>query len=107
MSADNDQAYKEGWALKGAKKAERFSDAQKSYLEAKFNIGQGTGKKLDPDVVTKEKQRARGPNGERLFAVTEFLSTPQLSPFFSRLAAKAGQQEVQVTEQDVRKMCSR
>ena len=35
-----------------------------------------------------------GPNGERLFA-------QQISSFFSRLAAKACQQEVQVTEQDV------
>ena len=101
VSADNDQAYKEGWALKGAKKAERFSDAQKSYLEAKFNIGQGTGKKLDPGVVAEDMRRARGPNGERLFAVTEFLSAQQVSSFFSRLAAKARQQEVQVTEQDV------
>ena len=35
-----------------------------------------------------------GPNGERLFA-------QQISSFFSRLAAKACQQKVQVTEQDV------
>jgi len=30
VSADKDQAYKEDWALKGAKKAERFRDAPKS-----------------------------------------------------------------------------
>ena len=46
-------------------------------------------------------RRARGPNGEKLFAVTEFLSSHQVPIFFSRLAAKACQQEVQVTEQDV------
>ena len=45
--------------------------------------------------------RARGPNGEKLFAVTEILSAQQISSFFSRLAAKGCQQEVQVTEQDV------
>lgn len=88
------------WALKGAKKAERFNEAQRSYLEAKFNIGQSTGKKLDPDVVAKEMRRARSPNGDRLFVVTEFLSAQQISSFFSRLAAKARQKEVQVTEQD-------
>ena len=88
------------WALKGAKKAERFNEAQKSYLEAKFNIGQSTGKKLDPDVVTKEMRRARGPNGNRLFSVTTFLSAQQISSFFSCLAAKARQKEVHVTEQD-------
>ena len=90
----------EGWALKGAKKAERFNEAQKSYLEAKFNIGQSNGKKLDPDAVAKEMRCARGPNGDRLFSVTTFLSAQQISSFFSRLAAKARQKEVHVTEQD-------
>ena len=52
--AESCRACKEGWALKGAKKAERFNEAQKSYLEAKFNIGQSTGKKLDPDVSPKK-----------------------------------------------------
>ena len=46
-------------------------------------------------------RRARGPNGEKLFAVTEILSAQQISSLFSSLAAKACQQEVQVTEQDV------
>ena len=46
-------------------------------------------------------RRARGPNGEKLFAVTEILSAQQMSSFFSCLAAKACQQEVQVTEQGV------
>ena len=45
-------------------------------------------------------RRARGPNGEKLFAVTEILSAQQISSFFSRLAAKGCQQEVPVTEQD-------
>ena len=98
--ADRCLACKEGWALKGAKKAERFNEAQKSYLEAKFNIGQSTGKRLDPDVVAKEMRRARGPNGDRLFAVTTFLSAQQISSFFSRLAAKARKKEAHVTEQD-------
>ena len=56
--------------------------------------------KLDLDVVAKEMRRARGPNGDRLFAITEFLSAQQISSFFSRLAAKARKKEVQVTEQD-------
>ena len=37
--------------------------------------GHGTGRKLDPEVVTKEMQRprARATDGERLFLVEEFL----------------------------------
>ena len=44
-------AAKEGWALKAVKKAYQFSDKQKSYLLAKFRIGQTTGRKLDAEVV--------------------------------------------------------
>ena len=65
-----------------------------------MNIGQATGRKLDPDVVAKEMRRARGPDGERLFIATEYLSPQQISSYFSRLSAKLRQQ-VQVTEQDV------
>ena len=56
--------------------------------------------KLDLDVVAKEMPWACGPNGDMLFAVTEFLSAEQISSLFSRLAAKARQKEVKVTEQD-------
>ena len=56
--------------------------------------------KLDLDVFAKEMRRARGSNGDRLFAATEFLSAQQISSFFFRLAAKARQKEVQVKEQD-------
>ena len=58
--------------------------------------------KLDLDVVAKEMRRVRGPNGDRLFAATEFLSAQQISSFFFRLAAKARLKEVQGKEQDAR-----
>ena len=47
----------EGWALKETKKAYRFNDTQKSYLEAKFNIGQTTGRKLDAETIAREVRR--------------------------------------------------
>ena len=95
------QTVIEGWALKQLKKPYRFNEQQKAYLEAKFNIGQSTGRKLDPDVVSKEIRRARGKDGERLFGVSEFLTPQQESSFFSRLAAKLRQQQVEVTPQDI------
>ena len=58
--------------------------------------------KLDLDVVAKEMRQVRGPNGDRLFAASEFLSVQQISSFFFRLAAKARQKEVHVKEQDAR-----
>ena len=95
------QTVKEGWALKELKKPYRFNEKQKAYVEAKFNIGQSTGRKVDPDFVSKEMRRARGKDGERLFGVLEFLTPQQVSSFFSRLAAKLRQQQVEVTPQDI------
>ena len=90
LTSGNDRTPNEGWALKEAKKVDRSNDNQKTYLhvEAKFNIGQATGRKLDPDVVSKEMRRARGVDGERLFVVADFLSSQQVSSYFSRLSAK-------------------
>ena len=79
----------EGWALKEARKSYRFNEAQKSYLEAKYNIGQTTGRKLDAETVAREMRRSIGPDGNRLFRVSEFLTPQQVSSFFSRLAAKS------------------
>ena len=90
----------EGWALKETKKAYRFNDTQKSYLEAKFNIGQTTGRKLDAETVAREMRSAIGPDGKRLFKVSEFLTTQQVFSFFSRLAAKARNRVP--TEDDIR-----
>ena len=79
----------EGWALKEARKSYRLNEAQKSYLEAKYNIGQTTGRKLDAETVAREMRRSIGPDGNRLFRVSEFLTSQQVSSFFSRLAAKS------------------
>jgi len=92
------QSPTEGWALKANKKPYRFNDTQKKYLNAKFNIGQVTGKKMDGDSVAKEMRRALGPNGERLFKVSEFLSSQQISSYFSRLAAKSRQQSEDIDD---------
>lgn len=71
----------EGWALKETKKSHRFNETQKAYLEAKFNIGQATGRKLDGETVAREMRRSTGPDGNRLFRVSEFLTAQQVSSF--------------------------
>ena len=83
---------KEGWALKPSKKAYRFNQNQRDYLNAKFTIGQTSGRKLDGDIVSHEMRRARGPDGVRLFKVSEFLTPQQCTSYFSRLAAKVRRQ---------------
>ena len=82
----------EGWALKESKKSYRFNEKQKSYLEAKFNIGQSSGRKVEPETVAREMRRALDSDGRRLFIPSEFLTVSQVTSFFSRLAAKARHQ---------------
>ena len=90
----------EGWASKEPKKPYRFNEKQKSYLEAKFNLGQETGRKLHPDNVAKEMRRALNSDGKRLFKPMEFLTEQQITSFFGRLAAKVRQQLV-ATDEDI------
>ncbi|XP_078365981.1 uncharacterized protein LOC144650200 [Oculina patagonica] len=90
----------EGWSLKESKKAYRFNEKQKDYLEAKFNIGQTSGRKAEPEAVAREMRRALDSDGKRLFQPTEFLTVTQITSFFSRLAAKVRKQVVP-TEDDI------
>lgn len=80
----------EGWALKENKTRSRFSEKQKS-LTDKFNIGQRSGRKVSPESVARDMRRANGPDGGRLFDISDFLKPEQISSFFSRLAAKVRQ----------------
>lgn len=93
-------AAQEGWALREAKKAYRFNEKQRSYLEAKFNLGQTTGRKLNPDIVAKEMRHALGPDGKRLLQPSEFLTVQQITSYFGRLATKVRQQVI-TTDDDI------
>jgi len=96
---------KEGWALRTTKKSYRFNDKQKAYLNAKFEIGQATGRKQDVDMVAREMRRAQVTDGRRLFGVSEFLTPQQIASYFSRMAAKvrhqaADDQDIQANEEE-------
>lgn len=78
-----------GWALKSAQtKRTRFNEKQKNYMTTKFNIGETTGFKANPADVAKAMMTTRDDNGDRMFTIEEFLTTQQVSSFFSRLASK-------------------
>ena len=79
--------FTRGLGSQGSQKSYRFSDKQKSYLKAKFLIGQTTGRKLDAEMVAREMRRARGPDGNCLFQTSEFLAASQVASFFSRQSA--------------------
>ena len=58
------------------------------------------GHKADPVVVAKEMMHARGNDGERLFSSDEFLTSQQISSFFSRLATKKSLLDKDDTEEN-------
>ncbi|KAK3744162.1 hypothetical protein QZH41_006680 [Actinostola sp. cb2023] len=78
-----------GWALKssGSRRA-RFTQAQKSYLTAKFRLEEQTGHKADPASVSRSMMFAKDSSGSRLFTSDDFLTANQITSFFSRLASK-------------------
>ena len=80
-------ALTEGWVLRPTKTAYRFSEKQKAYLTAKFNIGQSTGRKVDASLEARDMRRAYSSNDERLFKSSEFLTSQKISSYFSRLSA--------------------
>jgi hypothetical protein len=90
-----------GWALRsspGGKK--RFSKNQKDYLLQKFQIGETTGQKADPSSVARAMMTAKDVNGNRLFNSDEFLTSQQITGFFSRVAKKKKLQSQDPKEDD-------
>ena len=82
----------EGWALRASKKSTHFNENQtENYLDEKLKLGQETGNNKDSSQVASDMRRAKNENGERLFAVGEFLSPQQIESYFSRSEAKIKQ----------------
>ena len=89
----------EGWALKTAKTASRFTDLQRQYLEEKFKLGQATGQKQDPGSVARDMTFAKKMDGTKLFSRDEYLNHQQVQSFFPRMAARSRQGDL--SEQDI------
>ena len=70
-------------------------------MEAKFNLGQSTGRKVVPDFVAKEMRRALDSDGKRLFRPSEFLTVQQITSYFDRLAAKRRHQVVATAREEI------
>ena len=78
-----------GWALQKPRGGgARFSANVKTYLQSRFDTGELTGRKADPNQVSKEMRVARNLDGTRKFNREEWLTKTQIQSFFSRLAAK-------------------
>ena len=90
LSVTTHQVLQKGWALKVPKRATRFSDKIRSYLQEKFDIGNATGHKGDPVHVSNDMRCARDEQGARLFTASECLQTQQIRAFFPGLPQNRG-----------------
>ena len=87
-----DGLLKMGWALHKPRGGQtRFSHKVRAYLQKKFEIGLGRGRKEEPSQVANDMRKARNADGTRMFGRTEWLSKLQIQGFFSRMSAKRKQ----------------
>ena len=91
-TATEDGLLKMGWALHKPRGGQtRFSPKVRAYLQKKFEIGLGRGRKEEPSQVANHMRKARNADGTRMFGRTEWLSKLQIQGFFSRMSAKRKQ----------------
>ena len=77
----------QGWALKSCKSRSPFSEKQKEFLDEIFKEGERTGVKANPDTIALTMRKARNDQNERLFRVSEFLTSQKVTSYFSRKKA--------------------
>jgi len=78
-SASMSQAIQPGWARKMSKARKRFSQQVKDFLLAQFMVGVDTGKKENPEIVSRRFKSQ--------FQRDDWLTAQQIASYFSRLAA--------------------
>ena len=66
----------------------RFTKKQTEFLTDQFQKGEYSGRKSDPQEVSKTMSLARDQAGGRRFQPDEVLTSQQISGFFSRLSGK-------------------
>lgn len=82
-----------------------FSDKVQKYLTARFDLGEQTGRKADPQQVSSDMQQARDEQNNRLFDREEWLTKSQVQGFFSCLTAarrrQKGTAEIELSPRDL------
>ena len=76
-----------GWALQKPRTGgTRYSSQVKDYFKARFDAGEESGCKADPQQVAIDMRNARTEENTRLFSRGEWLSRNQIQAHFSRLS---------------------
>ena len=82
-SPPSDQAVRMGWALpKPRGGSSRFTEKVKNYLTARFDLGEQTGRKADPQQVSSDMRKTTDEQNTRLFDRKEWLTKSQVQDVF-------------------------
>ena len=84
--SQNVPSTEEGWALKKVRNVSHFSENVRNYLREVFLLGEETGHKANPGDVATRMKGLRDGSGKKRFQKKEWLSTVQISRYFSRLS---------------------
>ena len=76
-----------GWALKKAKKSVHFTTKVRQFLREVFLQGEGSGNKATAEDVAARMRSMRTTEETKVFTKDEWLTSTQISRYFSRLAA--------------------
>ena len=82
----NMPSAEEGWALKKVRNAVNFSENVRNYLREVYLLGEETGHKANPGDVATRMEGFRDCTGKKRFQKKEWLTTAQISRYFSRLS---------------------
>ena len=75
------------WALQPAREApKKFPDVTRRYLTAKFNIGEISGIKADPQQVSLDMRRPKNVDETGVFQREQWLNKLQIKGFFHALS---------------------
>ena len=75
-----------GWALKKTKKSVHFTTKVRQFLREVFLQGEGSGNKATAENVAARMRSMRTAEGTKVFTKDEWLTSTQISRYFSRLA---------------------
>ena len=98
-----------GWALKQTKTKARFERHVIDYLRSKYQEGELTGRKITPQEVEREMKNIRHENGEKVFRISECLSSSQIASYFARYgknSAKENQDNPVINDEDLTSVLS-
>jgi hypothetical protein len=85
---ESKQTLSQGWGIKLERKNKSFTKNQKSFFIERLNIGAQTGRKEDPENGSTLMRNIENAEGSRRFSLADFLTSQQITSFFSRHCRK-------------------